>query len=230
VDDDEEIRLLLSSYLQKNFFDVSVAGNGEEMDRCLADTQVDLLILDVMLPGENGLEICRRVRVNQDIPIIMLTARGEDTDRIVGLEVGADDYLPKPFNPRELLARIRGVLRRAHRSVQSASELHQTEQYRFGQWVLEVAQRTLLTPQKVTIPLSGAEFKLLQIFLDRPGRILSRDFLMDQIQGRESSPFDRSIDVQISRLRQRLGDSGRSPQVIKTVRGEGYQFTLKVEK
>lgn len=232
VDDDKAIGQLLSTYLQQNNFKVFVAENGVEMDSCLEANSIDLLVLDLMLPGENGLEICRRIRVTLDIPIIMLTARGEETDRIVGLEVGADDYLPKPFNPRELLARIRGLLRRSGRvaALQQGDTNDSVQGYIFNDWRLDTLNRSLFSPDGVTIPLSGAEYRLLQIFLERPGRVLSRDFLMDMIQGRQNSPFDRSIDVQVSRLRQRLNDSGHAATLIKTVRGEGYQFTARVEK
>ncbi len=228
VDDDNEIRQLLQEYLQQNGLGVFTAADGVEMDQVLAANSVDLIILDLMLPGEDGLEICRRLRVERDIPIIMLTARGEDTDRIVGLEMGADDYLPKPFNPRELLARIKVVLRRLTRNV--IEEPKTPDKFYFDGWELDLVNRQVISPSKVVVPLSGAEYRLLQIFLEHANRVLTRDQLMDWIVGRENAPFDRSIDVQVSRLRQRLSDSGRSPKLIKTIRGEGYVFTATVKK
>lgn len=228
VDDDNEIRQLLQEYLQQNGLGVFTAADGVEMDQVLAANSVDLIILDLMLPGEDGLEICRRLRVEIDTPIIMLTARGEDTDRIVGLEMGADDYLPKPFNPRELLARIKVVLRRITRNV--IKEPKTPDKFCFDGWELDLVNRQVISPSKVVVPLSGAEYRLLQIFLEHANRVLTRDQLMDWVVGRENTPFDRSIDVQVSRLRQRLSDSGRSPKLIKTVRGEGYVFTATVKK
>lgn len=229
VDDDLEIQRLLATYLRQNQFDVQTAGSGREMDQRLAHELFDLLILDLMLPDENGLDICRRLQGRSKMPIIMLTARGHETDRIVGLEMGADDYLPKPFSPRELLARIRVVLRRIDAAARREEVPRETTGYRFAGWNLDVTARQLLSPEGVVVPLSGGEFKLLQMFLDHPGRVLSRDTLMDWMQGRENMPFDRSIDVQVSRVRQRLGDSGKEPQLLKTVRGEGYQLAVPVE-
>ncbi len=228
VDDDNEIRQLLQEYLQKNGFSVFTATDGVEMDQVLAANSVDLIILDLMLPGEDGLEICRRLRVETDTPIIMLTAQGEDMDRIVGLEMGADDYLTKPFNPRELLARIKVVLRRLTRNVIEKPDV--PDKLYFDGWELDLVNRQLISPSKVVVSLSGAEYRLLHIFLEHANRVLTRDQLLDWIAGRESSPFDRSIDVQVSRLRQRLNDSGRSSKLIKTVRGEGYVFTATVKK
>lgn len=228
VDDDYEIRQLLQDYLNKNGYEVIIAADGVEMDSLLSQNSVDLIVLDLMLPGEDGLEICRRLRKTIDTPIIMLTARGEDTDRIVGLEIGADDYLAKPFNPRELLARIKVILRRTVRSRLLPEE--EIKWFRFNGWQLDVINRQLVSPKNVVIALSGAEYRLLQIFVEHANRVLSRDQLMDWIVGRESSPFDRSIDVQVSRLRQRLDDSGRTPKLIKTIRGEGYIFTAQVEQ
>lgn len=229
VDDDLEIQRLLATYLRQNQFDVQTAGSGREMDLRLAHETFDLLILDLMLPDENGLDICRRLQGRSTMPIIMLTARGHETDRIVGLEMGADDYLPKPFSPRELLARIRVVLRRMDAAARREDVPREKTGYRFAGWNLDVTARQLLSPDGVVVPLSGGEFKLMQLFLDHPGRVLSRDTLMDWMQGRENMPFDRSIDVQVSRVRQRLGDSGKEPQLLKTVRGEGYQLAVAVE-
>lgn len=227
VDDDAEIRELLSSYLLKNGYRVSTAADGTQMKALLAPDDVDLLILDLMLPGEDGLSLCRNLRANSTLPIIMLTARGDDLDRILGLEMGADDYLAKPFNPRELLARIRGVLRRSRTLVVDAEAVRR---YRFEDWVLEVGPRHLISPTGVVTPLGSGEFRLLRVFLEHPQRVLNRDQLLDLTQGREASPFDRSIDVQISRLRRRLGDDPRQPEIIKTIRNEGYQLAATVTR
>ncbi len=186
---------------------------------------VDLVILDLMLPGDDGLVLCRNLRARSLIPIIMLTARGDDTDRIIGLEMGADDYLPKPFNPRELLARIKGVLRRSRNPVGEPGE---TKRFHFAGWTLDVAARQLVAPDGVLIPLGASDYRLLRIFLERPQRVLNRDQLLDLTQGREATPFDRSIDVQVSRLRRRLRDDPREAALIKTVRNEGYLLTVHV--
>jgi len=227
VDDDAEIRELLSSYLLKNGYRVSTAADGSQMQERLTTEHIDLLILDLMLPGEDGLTLCRNLRVSSNLPIIMLTARGDDLDRILGLEMGADDYLAKPFNPRELLARIRGVLRRSQTLVVDPEAVRR---YHFAGWSLEVGARHLVSPTGVVTPLGGGEFRLLRVFLEHPQRVLNRDQLMDLTQGREASPFDRSIDVQISRLRRRLGDDPRQPVIIKTIRHEGYQWTTTVTR
>jgi two-component system OmpR family response regulator len=189
----------------------------------------DLVILDVMLPGEDGFVLCRSLRARGDMPVIMLTAKGEDMDRIVGLELGADDYLAKPFNPRELLARIKSVLRR-HRAVPGNLQAEPAKSLRFAGWTLDLAARNLISPQQVVVALSGAEFRLLRVFLSYPNRVLTRDQLMDLTVGREADPLDRSIDVQVSRLRQRLDDDAREPAIIKTVRGEGYVLAAAVEQ
>lgn len=227
VDDDPEIRQLLSSYLLKNGYRVSTAADGGQMGMLLAVGDVDLVILDLMLPGEDGLTLCRDLRARSTLPIIMLTARGDDLDRILGLEMGADDYLAKPFNPRELLARIRGVLRRTRTLVVDQETVRR---YRFAGWLLEVGTRHLISPDDVVTPLGSGEFRLLRAFLEHPLRVLNRDQLMDLTQGREATPFDRSIDVQISRLRRRLGDDPRQPEIIKTVRNEGYQLAASVTR
>jgi two-component system OmpR family response regulator len=182
-----------------------------------------------MLPGDDGLTLCRTLRAKSDIPIVMLTARGEETDRIVGLEMGADDYLPKPFSARELLARIKVILRRT-RSLPPNLKPRDEHLLRFAGWVLDTSRRQLVSPDGVETPIGGAEYKLLSVFLDHPNRVLDRDQLLDLTQGREADPLDRSIDVQVSRLRHRLGDDPRSPQLIKTVRGEGYVLAAPVEK
>ena len=228
VDDDAETRGLLQEYLQKQGYRVSTAADGKALRAALVTARPDLLVLDVMLPGEDGLELCRDLRSRSNLPVIMLTARGEETDRIVGLEMGADDYLAKPFNPRELLARIKSVLRRA-RSLPENLEPEAVRSFRFAGWALDAATRNLTAPDGVVVPLSGTEFKLLRVFLTHPDRVLSRDQLIDFMISRDAGPFDRAIDVQVSRLRQRLREDAREPRIIKTVRGEGYVLAASVE-
>ncbi len=229
VDDDSEIRSLLGEYLQKNGYRVTVVADGREMWAALdGGARVDIVVLDLMLPGEDGLTLCRNLRARSALPVIMLTARGEETDRIVGLEMGADDYLAKPFNPRELLARIKSVLRRA-RSLPGNLQPESARSLRFAGWTLDLAARNLLSPDGVLVALSGTEYKLLRIFLAHPNRVLSRDQLIDLMLSRDASPFDRSIDVQVSRLRHRLGENPKEPVIIKTVRGEGYVLAAAVE-
>jgi two-component system OmpR family response regulator len=228
VDDDAEIRNLLSQYLVKSSFRVTAVADGRGMWQTLAAGRVDLIVLDLMLPGDDGLTLCRNLRAKSiDIPVIMLTARGEETDRIVGLEMGADDYLAKPFSARELLARIKAILRRA-RSLPENLRPDTARELRFAGWALDTVQRQLVSAEGVVTPLSGAEYRLLRIFLSHPNRVLNRDQLVDLTQGREADPLDRSIDVQVSRLRQRLGDDPREPRLIKTVRGEGYVLAVAV--
>jgi two-component system OmpR family response regulator len=228
VDDDLEIRSLLRDYLEKNGYRVTAVGDGKAMWAAFDEARPDILVLDVMLPGTDGLTLCRDVRARSGIPIIMLTARGEETDRIVGLEMGADDYLPKPFSPRELLARIKSVLRRA-RSLPDNLQPESARKISFAGWTLDIATRNLLSPAGVVVALSGTEFKLLRIFLAHPNRVLNRDQLIDLMLSRDASPFDRSIDVQVSRLRHRLDEDAKEPAIIKTVRGEGYVFAAAVE-
>lgn len=227
VDDDRDIRDLLSEYLQKQGYRVSVAADGRAMRTVMSRSSPDLIVLDLMLPGEDGLVLCREIRAQSDLPIIMLTARGEEVDRIVGLEMGADDYLAKPFSPRELLARIKGILRRS-RALPSNLKPDQAKVFHFAGWTLEVATRNLVSPQGVTISLSGTDYKLLRIFLDHPNRVLNRDQLIDLTQSRDAGPFDRSIDLQVSRLRRRLDDNPKDPAIIKTARGEGYVLAAEV--
>jgi len=228
VDDDPEIRSLLCDYLHKQGYRTTAAADGRAMRMALDRAAPDLIVLDLMLPGDDGLTLCREVRSHSDIPIIMLTARGEEIDRIVGLEMGADDYLPKPFNPRELLARIKSILRRS-RALPENLKPDEVRALRFAGWRLEIATRNLLSPAGVVVPLSGAEFKLLRIFLAHPNRVLNRDQLVDLTQDREAEPYDRSIDLQVSRLRRRLGDEAKEPSIIKTARGEGYVLAAQVE-
>src|SRR5262249_4413542 len=193
VEDDREIRALLADFLAREGFSTVCAEDGAAMDRVLSRARPDLIVLDLMLPGEDGLSICRRLRARGGPPILMLTAKGEDVDRIVGLELGADDYLPKPFNPRELLARIKSVLRR-HRSVPDNLQPERARALRFAGWTLDLSARNLVSPQQVVVALSGAEFRLLRVFLSYPNRVLSRDQLMDLTVGREADPLDRSVD------------------------------------
>jgi two-component system OmpR family response regulator len=229
VDDDAEIRALLSEYLTREGFAVTAVPDGRSMDEALEDTRFDIAVLDLMLPGEDGVTLCKRLRAKSILPVIMLTARGEEADRITGLEAGADDYLAKPFNPRELLARVHSVLRRA-RTLPEDVTPEQARRFRFSGWKLDTLTRQLVSPNSVVTPLSGAEYRLLSVFLHHAGEVLSRDQLTEMIRGRGSHmPFDRSIDVQVSRLRQRLGDDGRVPACIRTVRGEGYVFAVPVE-
>lgn len=226
VDDDPGIRDVVSDFLGRHGYAVSTAGDAREMEQALERDPIDLIVLDVMLPGEDGLAICRRLAVGEAPPIIMLSAMGEDTDRIVGLELGADDYLSKPCNPRELLARIRAVLRRAEQSG-SADELGTACE--FAGWRLDLVRRELRSPQGVVVNLSSGEFSLLRAFVERPQRVLTRDQLLDYARGPDSDAFDRAIDVQISRLRRKLDDGG-GHDLIRTIRNEGYMFTPKVKR
>lgn len=230
VDDDAEIRSLLTTYLEKNGLTVTAVADGKGMWQALAAGSIDLIVLDLMLPGDDGLTLCRNLRVRTDtpdIPVIMLTARSEEADRVVGLEMGADDYLAKPFSARELLARIKVILRRA-RSLPINLRPENARMLCFDRWTLDTAHRHLISSEGVVTPLSGAEYRLLRIFLRHQNRVLNRDQLVDLTQGREADPLDRSIDVQVSRLRQRLGDDPRDPYLIKTVRGEGYVMSVPV--
>jgi two-component system OmpR family response regulator len=229
VDDDAEIRTLLTRYLERNGLRATAVGDGRAMWQALDRGRFDLVVLDLMLPGDDGLTLCRTLRARSDIPVIMLTARGDETDRIVGLEMGADDYLPKPFSARELLARIKVILRRT-RSLPPNLAPQGECRLRFAGWTLDTARRQLVAPGGEATPIGGAEYKLLRVFLDHPHRVLDRDQLLDLSQGREAEPLDRSIDVQVSRLRHRLGDDPKSPQLIKTVRGEGYVLSVPVHK
>ncbi|MCF3639457.1 response regulator [Rhizobium sp. TRM95111] len=226
VDDDPEIRRLLGKYLDGQGFRVTLAADRRECEARLKEHRIDLVVLDVMLPDGSGLDICRALR-NQgaDLAIILLTALKEDVDRIIGLELGADDYLGKPFNPRELAARARAVLRRGR----AEPVRQETENYRFAGFAVDTQTRTVVDPNGREVDLTGGEFDLLVAFLDRPGRVLSRDSLLDLTQGRSAEPFDRSIDVLVSRLRRKLGDGGVF-RLFKTVRNGGYQLSVPVEK
>ena len=227
VDDDADIRQLLGDYLRENGYRVTSAADGKGMRAVLAAGMPDLIVLDVMLPGEDSISLCRAVRARSEVPIIMLTARGDDTDRIVGLEVGADDYVPKPFNPRELLARVKSVLRRAN-SLPPNLRREETRWFMFAGWSLDAMTRNLTAPDGVVVPLSSTEFKLLRVLLDHPGRVLTRDQLIELMLSRDAGPFDRALDVQVSRLRQRLREDAKDPAIIKTVRGQGYVLAAAV--
>jgi two-component system OmpR family response regulator len=227
VDDDREIRGLLAQYLEKHEFRTSAVADGKEMRRVLERSHVDLLVLDLMLPGEDGLALCRELRSRSQLPIIMLTARGEDVDRIIGLELGADDYIAKPFNPRELLGRIKAVLRRSAHAPRDPSP-ENVRGFSFGGWRLDTVTRALTDATGKEVPLSGAEYRLLAVLLGSANRVLTRAQLTELLRGRDADPFDRSIDVRVSRLRQILGDDARAPQIIKTVYGEGYVIGVNV--
>ncbi|WP_170017435.1 response regulator transcription factor [Starkeya sp. ORNL1] len=226
VDDDQEIRKLLGRYLQGQGFRVSLAEDGRSAESCLADGRIDFVVLDLMLPDVSGLDLCRSLRARSRVPIILLTALKEDVDRIIGLEVGADDYLGKPFNPRELVARIRAVLRRT--SALESPSVPPQQSFRFGGFTATPATRRVVNAEGTEVPLTAAEFDLLLAFVERPGRMLSRDQLLDITQGRNAAAFDRSIDVLMSRLRRKLGDSGNF-QMFKTLRNGGYQLAVEVE-
>jgi two-component system OmpR family response regulator len=226
VDDHREIRELVTRALVKEGFRVSSAADGRAMQKVLSDGRIDLILLDLMLPGEDGLSLCRTLRAKSTIPIIMLTAKGDEIDRVIGLEMGADDYLPKPFGSRELIARIRAVLRRGQRGDATAAD--KPAQYRFDRWRLDTAARELLRDDGVTVPLSTGEYDLLLAFVERPQRVLSREQLLDLARGRAAANFDRAIDTQVSRLRKKIERDAADPKIIKTVWGGGYTFTAAV--
>ena len=228
VDDHREVRDLLSRALTKEGFRVSVAADGRAMRKIVADGRIVLILLDLMLPGEDGLSLCRALRAESNIPIIMLTAKGEEVDRVIGLEMGADDYLPKPFGSRELVARIKAVLRRSGEKSTPAVTGPRPRRYRFDRWVLNTSSRDLLRDDGVTVPLSTGEYDLLIALVERPQRVLSRDQLLDLARGRAANAFDRSVDTQISRLRKKLELDPGDPKVIKTIWGGGYMFTPAV--
>ncbi len=224
VDDDPGLRELLQEYLTTQGYAVEAVADGVAMEQALLQHAVSLVILDLMLPGEDGLALARKLRARGNLPIIMLSARGEDVDRIIGLEVGADDYLAKPFNPRELLARIRAVLRRHEESPAGGEAPEPGEKYRFGNFQLDMNSRSLVR-DGVEISLTAGEFNLLRIFVEHPNRVLNRDQLMDLMKGYERSPFDRSIDVRVTRLRRKIESDPATPEYVRTVWGEGYLFT-----
>ncbi|MGP4668796.1 response regulator [Agrobacterium pusense] len=231
VDDDREIRELVSSYLKKNGLRTTVAADGRQMRSFLDGNAVDLIVLDVMMPGDDGLVLCRELRAGKHkaTPVLMLTARDDEMDRIIGLEMGADDYLSKPFAARELLARIKAILRRTRMLPPNLQISEAGQLLTFGDWRLDTVGRHLLDRDGTTVALSGAEYRLLRVFIDHPQRVLNRDQLLNLTQGRDAEIFDRSIDLLVSRVRQRLGDDAREPTYIKTVRAEGYVFSVPVE-
>lgn len=228
VDDDRELRQLLTGFLARHGFRVDAATDGKGMAKLLETGRFDLIVLDVMLPGEDGLALCRNLRAASSLPVIMLTALADETDRIVGLEMGADDYVVKPFNPRELLARIKAVLRRTA-SVPDNRRDHGATLV-FEGWRLDLAKRELHSPDGVLMPLTGGEFDLLAAFAQHAQRVLNRDQLLDLTRGRAASAYDRSVDVQLSRLRRKIEADPNDPALIKTVRGGGYLFTPRVER
>ncbi len=228
VDDDADIRSLLADYLGEQGWHISTATDGESMQQVLDSTTIDLVVLDLTLPGSDGLTLCRNLRTRSSVPVIMLTARSAPLDRILGLEMGADDYLCKPFEPRELLVRIRNVLRRSNAAPDSTSSF--STLWHFADWTLDETTRQLQNAAGLVVMLSSGEYRLLKALLERPNRTLNRDQLLTLTQGRESDPLDRSIDLHISRLRQKLGDDARAPKLIKTLRNEGYLLAATVRR
>jgi len=229
VDDHKDIRDLLARYLDQNGLRVTAAGDASAARRVLKTAAIDLVVLDIMMPGEDGLSLCRHLREATTIPVILLTAMAEETDRVVGLEIGADDYVTKPFNPRELLARIKAVLRRAH-SLPPGRDVPASGKIRFDRWTLDLDRREVVDADGVVTPLSTGEFRLLAVLVEHPGRVLSRDQLLDLTRGRAATVFDRSIDNQVSRLRKKIETDPRNPTLIKTVWGGGYSFIGQVTR
>lgn len=230
VDDHREIRELVGRALTKEGFRVSAAADGKAMRKVLADSRIDLILLDLMLPGENGLALCRELRMQSNIPIIMVTAKGEEVDKVIGLELGADDYLPKPFGTRELVARIHAVMRRTRADPASATPPAKPKRYAFDRWILNTEARELIRSDGVTVALSTGEFDLLLAMVERPARVLTREMLLDLARGRAAAAFDRSIDTQISRLRKKLEVDPSEPRIIQTVWGGGYRFAAAVSE
>lgn len=229
VDDDQEIRELLQEYLTRAGFEVTTASDGSDMYQQLPQCNPELIILDIMMPGDDGFSLCQQLRRKSQVPIIMLTAASDEADRVIGLELGADDYIAKPFSPRELMARIKALLRRAEfRQVESEPAVTPGRKIHFAEWILDTRTQILTYEDGSTIDLTGSDFILLHLFLQHPGQILDRDTISDATRGRESLPMERGIDVQISRLRQKLGDNGKGPRIIKTIRGSGYMLIADV--
>ncbi|MEE9432921.1 MAG: response regulator [Sphingorhabdus sp.] len=228
VDDEPSIREPLSKYLGKQGFRVSDAENAALARSALLSYNIDLVLLDVMMPGEDGLSLCRHLAANGGPPVILLTAKGEEMDRVVGLEIGADDYISKPFSPRELVARIHAVLRRTGSAARSVDSGQQN--YGFAGWTLNAAQQTLHNPEGVLVLLSSGEYRLLEVFVQRPAQVLDRDQLLDLTKGREGGPLDRAIDNAVSRLRRKIEVDPKQPEIIKTIWGGGYRFTAEVKK
>jgi two-component system, OmpR family, response regulator len=230
VDDDSEIRDLLGQFLEKHSYRVSKAVDGRGMEQVLKRAKVDLIVLDIMLPGKSGMQLCQEIRQYSLVPIVMLTAVTDEIDRILGLEMGADDYIAKPFNPRELLARVKAVLRRTQHESSPVLTIKKKSKYCFSRWVMDSVKRNLTFEDGLEIMLSSGEHNLLMAFLERPHQILSRDLLLDITKNREAGPYDRSIDIQISRLRHKIEENPKQPTLIKTVRGGGYLLTADVVK
>jgi two-component system OmpR family response regulator len=230
VDDHKDIRELVGRYLNEHGCRVSGADNAANLRRLLQRSAPDLVVLDIMMPGEDGLSVCRYLRATSDLPIILLTAAAEETDRIIGLEMGADDYVTKPFSPRELLARIKAVLRRANSLPPRRATLRGGKAIRFDRWLLDFGRRELVDGDGVAMPLSTAEFRLLSVLIDHPGMVLTRDQLLDLTVGRVADVYDRSIDNQVSRLRKKIEIDPKTPILIKTHWGGGYSFTAEVEE
>jgi len=226
VDDDKEIRTLLSDILEKNELIIFQASQGTEMRDILKSKKIDLMILDINLPDEDGISLCKEVRSSSSLPIIMLTAKTSPIERVIGLETGADDYVCKPFEPMELVSRVRSLLRRSKLNSDKQSE--EASKIHFDSWTLDVLGRHLLREDGMILSLSTSEFNLLKMFIDHANQVMNRDQIMDHIYGRESGPFDRSIDIQVSRLRNKIEHNPKSPAIIKTVRSEGYLFTPKI--
>tara|TARA_R110000782_G_scaffold132359_5_gene224372 strand:- start:25117 stop:25875 length:759 start_codon:yes stop_codon:yes gene_type:complete len=229
VEDNREMRELVSKALRKEGYRVSVAGDGKEMNKALDNERVDLIILDVMLPGDDGLTLCRDLRSKATTPVIIISAKGEELDRVLGLKMGADDYLPKPFSTLELIARVQAVLRRIEREPTSPPN-EPSKIYKFNGWRLDVERRELIAVDNVIVPLSTGEFSLLQVLVQRPNRVLSREQLLDLARGRDSVAFDRSIDTQVSRLRRKIEHDPKNPTIIKTVWGGGYVLSAEVTR
>ncbi len=227
VDDERSLREPLAEYLAREGFDVREAESAAAARTVLVGFAPDLVLLDIMMPGEDGLSLCRHLVETRDVPVILVTAKGEATDRIIGLEIGADDYVTKPFEPRELVARIRSVLRRAART---ALPVETDIVYHFEGWHLDPLKRKLVDPEGASVSISTAEFRLLRAFLDHPRQVLDRDRLLDMVQGREAQLFDRAVDNQVSRLRRKIEADSRDPQLIQTVRGGGYRFAADVQR
>lgn len=228
VDDDQRLRRLLSRFLYREGFQVREAGNADEMRRALAVRPADLIVLDLMLPGEDGLSLARELRATSDVAIVMLTGKGSTVDKVVGLEVGADDYITKPFDERELLARLRTVLRRSTRRAHQGGEEPGGRVAQFEGWSVDMVSHEVTSPSGEKVAVTGNEFQLLASLLARPQRALTRQEILDLVFGRDWSPNDRSIDVLVAKLRRKLEDDPKQPQIIKTVRGVGYKFTAKV--
>lgn len=224
VDDDPDLCDLLSEYLAANGLTVAAAGDGAAMRQAMARQMPDVVVLDLMLPGEDGLSLARELRARSEVGILMLSARGEEMDRVIGLEVGADDYVAKPFSPRELLARVRALVRRTRAATTAATPVAIPERYCFGPFALDIAAHRLLR-DGLEVHITTAEFELLRVFVERPNRVLNRDDIIDLLKGYDRDPFDRTVDIRVTRLRRRIEANPSHPTYIRTVRGEGYLFT-----